>query len=274
MRFWVLLMLCMIFPDLHSEEVPEIKLSNPETPYVEREEKQFNFYPGGKIEISAGAAGNIKIVGWQKGSVRMEAEKIIYYLPPEKAKAIIEQNPIRVKWNQTIASIRTAGPPSLEMEINLTIYVPQYKTDIKTNISHGDFSIDSVNGWIETTILQGNVSAQSTSGYFSAITQQGDVQVEMSGKRWNGQEFAASTQLGSVNLLLPVNYSAALQLETRDGKISVDFPPQVVDGEPTPPSILIKKSAQFMKAAVGDGGAPIKLFTYAGDVTLSKKTLP
>jgi DUF4097 and DUF4098 domain-containing protein YvlB len=264
-------MFCTIVPGLCSQELPEAKSSNPETPYVEREEKQFNFYPGGKIEIAASAAGNIRIIGWQKGSVRMEAEKIVYHLPPEKAKAIIEQNPIRVKGNQTTASIRTAGLPSPEMEVNLTIYVPQYRTDINAKIGHGDFSIDSVNGWIEATILQGNVNAQSTSGYFSAMTQRGDIQVEMSGTRWNGQEFAVSTQMGSANLLLPVNYSAALQFETRDGKISVDFPPQVVDGELTPPSILIKKSAQYLKAAVGDGGAPIKLFTYSGDVTLSKK---
>jgi DUF4097 and DUF4098 domain-containing protein YvlB len=264
-------MFCVIAPDLRSQELPELKSSNPETPYVEREEKQFNFYPGGKIEIAAGAAGNVRIVGWEKGSVRMEVEKIVYYLPPEKAKAILEQNPIRVKWNQTIASIRTAGLPSSEMEVNLTIYVPQYKTDINAKLSHGDFSVDSVNGWIEATIMQGNVNAQSTSGYFSAITQHGDVQADMTGPRWNGQEFAAVTQMGSVNLLLPVNYSAALQFETRDGKISVDFPPQVVDGEPTPPNILTKKNAQLLKATVGDGGAPIKLFTSSGDVILSKK---
>ena len=261
----------MIFSELHSQELPEAPSSNPEAPYMEREEKEFNFYPGGKIEIAAGAAGSVKIVGWQKGSVRMEAEKIIYYLPPEKAKSIIEQNPVRVKWNQTSATIRTPGLPSSEMEVNLTIYVPQYRTDIKAKVSHGDISIDLVNGWIEATVLQGSVNAQSVSGYFSATTQRGDVQIELSGPRWTGQEFAAVTRMGSINLLLPVNYSAALQLETHDGKISVDYPPQVVDGEPAPPNILIKENAQSMKAAVGDGGAPIKLFTYSGDVTLSKK---
>jgi DUF4097 and DUF4098 domain-containing protein YvlB len=269
MRFLGVLIFLIIIPDLRSQELPQSKPPTPVTPFVEREEKQFNFYPGGKIEILAGAAGSVRIIGWQKGSIRMEAEKIVY--SPDRVKEVIEQNPIRVKWNQTTSSIRTTGPPSLEMEVNLTIYVPQYKTDINAKISQGDFTVESVNGWIEATLLEGSVGAQSTSGYFSVTTHRGDIQVEMSGTRWDGQEFAAATQLGSVNLLLPVNYSAALQLETRDGKISVDFPPQVVDGEPTPPSILIKKTAQFLKAAVGDGGAPIKLFTYSGNVTLSKK---
>jgi DUF4097 and DUF4098 domain-containing protein YvlB len=264
MRFWGLLIFLLITSGLRSQELP-----NPVIPFVEHEEKEFNFYPGGKIEIAAGAAGSVRIIGWQKGSIRMEAEKIVYV--PDKAKEILEQNPIRVKWNQTASSVRTAGPPSLEMEVNLTIYVPQYKTDVNAKISQGDFSVESVNGWIEATLLEGSINVQSTSGYFSATTQRGDVQADMSGARWDGYEFSAATQLGLVNLLLPVKYSAALQLETQNGKISVDFPPQVVDGEPTPPHILMKKSAQLLKAAVGDGGAPIKLFTYSGDINLSKK---
>jgi DUF4097 and DUF4098 domain-containing protein YvlB len=74
-----------------------------------------------------------------------------------------------------------------------------------------------------------------------------------------------------VQLLLPGKYSAALQLETRDGKISVDYPPQVVDGETVPPEIVTSKNAQSLKATVGDGGAPIKLSTNSGDIALSRK---
>jgi hypothetical protein len=34
---------------------------------------------------------------------------------------------------------------------------------------------------------------------------------------------------------------------------------------------VIRKTSQSLKATVGDGGAPIKLITYSGDVRLSKK---
>jgi hypothetical protein len=93
----------------------------------------------------------------------------------------------------------------------------------------------------------------------------------MSGSHWNGYEFAAVTQKGSATLLLPAKFSAALQIETRDGKIVVDYPPQVVEGEETPPEIIINKKSQSLKASIGDGGAPIKLLTTLGDLTISLK---
>jgi len=108
-------------------------------------------------------------------------------------------------------------------------------------------------------------------GYFSCSTQRGDIRIEMSGNRWRGLEFAALTQQGSADLTLPAEYSAALQLETRNGKVVVNYPPRIVEGETVPPEIIIKKNSQSLKAAVGDGGAPIKLVTYSGDVTLSLK---
>ena len=109
------------------------------------------------------------------------------------------------------------------------------------------------------------------SGYFSGSTQRGDIYVEMSDIRWRGYEFAAMTQQGSIELKLPVDYSAGLQLTTQDGKITVDYPPREVEGEIIPPEIVVKKNAQSLTAAVGDGGAPIKLATASGNITLSKR---
>jgi DUF4097 and DUF4098 domain-containing protein YvlB len=271
MRFCSFLLICLLLPTLAAQDA-QPKASGVQTPYVEREERLFNFFPGGKIEISAGAPGSLKIIGWPKSSVRLEAEKIVYYLSPEQAKTEMQQSPLRVRYTQTSSSVRTAAAPSDNLEVNLTLYVPQDKTDIKAKLRQGDFMIEGVNGWVETTIAtEGSIEAKGMSGYFSAKTLRGDLRVDMAGKSWNGLEFGALTQYGSANLLLPLTYSAALQLETRDGKITVDYPPQIVEGEPTPPDILIRKNSQSLKASVGDGGAPIKLVTYSGDVNLSKK---
>jgi hypothetical protein len=273
MRLSLFLVIFILSPGIRALEPPQTPAAAPRTPYVEHEEKQFDFYPGGKIEIMAGMPGSLKIVGWKKGSVRMEAEKIVYYDTPENAEALLKKTPIRVKWSQTSALIRTPDPgqPSALVEINLVVYVPGDKTDVKAVVSQGDFSIDSVNGWVEVTDGDGSMEVRSMSGYFSGQTQRGDLQVEMSGIRWKGLEFAATTQQGSVQLVIPEKYSAALQLETRDGKITVDYPPQVVDGETVPPEIVTSKNAQSLKATVGDGGAPVKLATGAGNVSLLRK---
>jgi DUF4097 and DUF4098 domain-containing protein YvlB len=273
MRLYLVLICCLFAPALLSQDLAQESAPPSQSPYVEREEREFNFFPGGKAEIFMGVPGSLKIVGWKKASVRVEAEKIIYYETPEKAKAFLQKSPVRIRHTETAATIRAAGIPELPalLEVNLTVYLPSEKTDINVKMDRGEFSVSSVNGWVEVTIKEGSLEAKSMSGYFSGSVLKGDVLIEMSGNRWSGLELAAVTQRGSANLILPQAYSAALQLETRDGKVIVNYPPKIEEGEEVPPEIVIRKNSQSMKASVGDGGAPIRIITYSGDVTLSKK---
>lgn len=273
MRLCLVLICCLFAPVLLSQDLAQESAAPSQSPYVEREEREFNFFPGGKAEIFIGVPGSLKIVGWKKGSVRVEAEKIIYYETPEKAKAFLQKSPVRIRHNETTTSIRAAGTPELPalLEINLTVYLPSEKTDVNAKMDRGEFSISSINGWVEATIKEGSLEAKSMAGYFSGRVLKGDVLIEMSGNRWNGLELAAVTQQGSANLILPQEYSAALQLETRNGKVIVNYPPKIEEGEEVPPEIVIRKNSQSLKASVGNGGAPIRIVTFSGDVTLSKK---
>jgi hypothetical protein len=268
MRYGLVLMLVGFLPSLYAQEAP----GESPAPYVERQEKEFKFYPGGKVGVSLGVPGSIRVVGWKQGTVRMEAEKIVFYAPGEKAREFLAEPPVRIRHNDTSVTIGVSGtpePPAI-LEVNLTLYVPGDRTDIVIQMQQGDLSVEGVNGWIEATLGEGSLDVRSVSGYFSASTLKGDISVEMSDLRWRGQEFAALTREGAVELRLPVGYSAALQLETRDGTIAVDYPPQEVDGELLPPEIVIKDSTQLLRASVGDGGAPVKLTTQSGDVRLER----
>ena len=272
MRLCLVLISCLFAPALFSQD-PARESAPPQAPYVEREEREFNFFPGGKAEISIAVPGSVKVVGWKKSSVRVEVEKIVYYDTPEKAREFLKKSPVRIRHTETATTIRAIGtpePPAL-LEINITVYLPGEKTDINAKLNRGDFSISSVNGWVEATIKEeGSLEAKAMAGYFSGLTQRGDITVEMSGIRWNGLEFAALTKQGSANLILPEKYSAALQLEARGGKITVNYPPRIEEGEEIPPEIVINKTGQTLKASVGDGGAPVRIVANIGDVTLSK----
>jgi hypothetical protein len=271
MRFFLVVFSCLLAPVLLAQDLP--RESAPESPYVDREERQFNFFPGGKVEIYVNIPGSLKIVGWKKGSVSVEAEKIIYYETAEKAKAFLKKSPLRVRHTDTNATIQTVGvpePPAI-MEINLTIYLPGDRTDINAKITRGELSISSVNGWVEVTVGEGSLEVDSMAGYFSGGVGKGDISVEMTGNRWNGLEFAAITQQGSASLVLPEDYSAALQLDTRNGKVISDYPPRIEEGEEVPIEIATHKTSQSLKSPVGRGGAPIRIATYAGNVTLSVK---
>jgi DUF4097 and DUF4098 domain-containing protein YvlB len=270
---------CLIFlfflfaQSLPSQELPNTAAKAPDDSYTEREEKQFQFYPGGKMQIASEVPGFIRIIGWKKGTVQVQALKTVSGLSPEAARQEIEKHPLRVQWNQTSARIKVEGTPAetVSMDCDLTIYVPGDKTDINASIIQGDIYVEKVNGWVELTSGRGNLGMFSMSGYFSGSTGKGNIRVDMSGKRWRGLEFGAITREGSIDLQLPEEYSAALKLETLDGKVLVDYPPRIVDGEPVPLAVGIRKKAQALDALVGTGGAPIKLVSHAGDIRLSLK---
>jgi DUF4097 and DUF4098 domain-containing protein YvlB len=245
-------------------------------PVVERGQKQFNFLPGGKLTVTLGVPGSCRIIGWQRSAILLETERVVYHLPENEARLLLDQFPLRTRWTQTTASIGTQNPPTAEphLEVNLTIYVPKTRTDISINLTKGDLAIGSVGGWVEATLVEGSLEATAMSGYFSALTQRGDLRIEMAGDRWLGHSFTASTKWGSVDLRLPVRFSAALQLETQDGNLTVDFPAQVVDGEESPLAVVTHKKGKSVSATVGDGGAAIRLRTNAGDVSLVQLPAP
>lgn len=278
MAAWLILNLLFFTVPLRTpwQQATNQEVKPAETPYVERSQRQFSFYPGGKLEITAGVPGTIKIIGWQRASVLVESERIIRGMDEVQAKELALQFPLRMRWTQTEGTIRTSGPAPVtaSIENNLTIHVPKDRTDMKIQILKGNLAIGAINGWIEATLEEGSIEAKSLSGYISTTTKQGDVSVTMEGRRWTGYGFTAVTQKGTIDIWLPVQYSAALQVETRDGNITIDYPEQLVDGESVPLTVVAKKNARTLSATVGDGGAPVRLQTVMGDVHLSRLQAP
>ena len=269
----ILALLPLVFARIRQEPTRQ-ENPQPVAPFTERMNKQFSFYPGGKVAITSGVAGNVKVLGWNLSSVRIDAEKIVYQLPTEQARALATEFPMSVRYTQTTATIGFPGRPGppragAGVEINAVVYVPATRTDVAVRLIKGDAAVGGITGWVEVTLEDGNIEAKALQGYFSSITKRGDITVELAGKRWQGHGCTAATLRGSVALRVPADYSAALQLETRDGELSVDYPEQLVDGEKIPLGVVTKKKGRSLKATLGDGGAPIRLSTAAGDIRLA-----
>jgi DUF4097 and DUF4098 domain-containing protein YvlB len=266
-----LLALFLLF-GLWPEFIPAVQEKTPPgSPYVERNHKEFKFYPGGRVEIYAGVPGSVEIQGWERATVEVESEVVVYYLTAEQARGLIANYPLRVRYGQTTATITTSGPPksAVAQETNLKLRVPMQRTDIKTNILQGDLKISRINGWIEADLEQGDVEISRLQGYLSVTTKAGDLRLQLEGKRWLGQGLTAATQRGSVSLRLPLGFSAALQLDTKNGNLTIDYPEQEVEGEKVPLLAVAKGNGRSLTATVGDGGAPVRIQTSAGDIDLA-----
>lgn len=249
------------------------KSADARSPVVEKSEKQFAFYPGGKVEISAAAPGSFTVAGWDRAEVRVETERIFYYLSPEEAQALAKRFPARITYTATTARISTTGTarPGATMETNFRVFVPKERTDLSIKMVKGDLSLSAMRGSVEANIEEGSIEARDLSGYFSLVTKRGDLVAVLSGPRWTGYGFWAKTSQGSVDLTLPGDYSATLQLGTKNGRISVDYPDQVVEGETVPIQVTGKKNAGSVSTPIGGGGAPINMATLSGNITFKRK---
>ncbi|NWG14035.1 MAG: hypothetical protein HXY20_10925 [Acidobacteria bacterium] len=256
---------------LQYQQVPHAGL-----PYIEKSRREVAFYPGGKLELTLALPGDVMISGWDRPVVLVEMEKIIYRLPEDEARSLASRHPLQVRHTQTLATVRVAAPAMVpaNIEVNLTVRVPKQRTDLKLTLRKGDLRLQEINGWIEATLPEGSMEIRSVSGYFSGITRLGDIEADLSGKRWEGFGFTAVTHNGKVLLRLPAQYSAALQLQTEEGAISIDYPEQLVEGEAIPLAAVAKKKARSLSATVSEGGAPVRLMTMRGDVRLESKPEP
>lgn len=272
-RFLTILLFPAILPTLCAQETSVPGLESAPV-YTDIKEREYKFYPGGKIGISIEAPGDLKIVGWDRGSVRMEAEIKVYSLTQEKARELLEKSSIpRVRYTDTASTIQVTEASELKgvLKVNMTVYVPSAKTDIAVQLKKGDFAIENVNGWVEVTLAEGNMELSAMDGYFSGKTLKGNISANFTGSQWRGHGFTAVTHDGHIDLSLPEKYSATLQLDTRDGEITVDYPAQEVEGELIPIEVSTQKKTQQLKARVGDGGTPLILGTQSGNVSLIKK---
>jgi DUF4097 and DUF4098 domain-containing protein YvlB len=91
-------------------------------------------------------------------------------------------------------------------------------------------------------------------------TTNGSVGVELSGDRWNGQGLDLRTTNGSVRLTLPSNYSAHLTTGTVNGGMNIDFP-----------ITLQGRINREISTDIGQGGAPIRVVTTNGGVSVRKR---
>ena len=238
------------------------------SPYTEKSEQQFAFYPGGKLEIAAAAPGSYTIIGWPKAEMRVEMEKVFYYISPGQARELAARYPTHVTRTQTTARITTAGArkPEAAMEINFRVYVPAERTDLNVKMIKGDLSLTGWSGAVEATVEEGSIDISGMAGYVSVLTKHGGLKVELSGKRWPGYGLIAATRMGPVDVAIPIDYGAALQLQTKDGKITLDYPPQIIEGESVPLQVLAKNKSQTVSAPIGGSGTRIRIMTAVGDM--------
>lgn len=177
---------------------------------------------------------------------------------------------IKVEEEDNVVSMST-GP--LAGAVDLYIQVP-VKTSLKLAcLQAGEITVEKVEGEIEASGLNGSVRLLDVSGVVVAHTLNGQVKVTFQ-RVAPDKPMSFSTLNGDVDVTLPANTRANVNLETLNGNIQSDFELQQKGlpgqtGKPGSPTVMTNEKVR--SGAINGGGPEYRLKAFNGTIHLRKK---
>ena len=220
----------------------------------------------GSANVDATPLGFILIRGWDQPGVLIRAE--VQAVAPDNSTAAMLASEVTVTENAGV--IRATGPAgptetglANQWQVNYEILMP-HGADLTLTTNVGEIDIANMSGQIGCTATVGAITLDSVSGDVTCHTSTGAVSIVLSGDHWDGQGLVAHTNVGSIDLTVPANYSAHLALSTGVGSLSSAIPLPVVQNGP----------ASTVSTDLGAGGSTLNISTAVGavDVHASKAT--
>lgn len=213
---------------------------------------------GDLLTVDAMPNGGISVHGWNRHEIQLQAKVTASADTVEQARALAGQ--VRVLTDG--GRLRAEGPRPQDgsgWSVSYDVMVPsQWNLDLATR--NGGVSIAGVQGQIAFSTTNGGVRLSDVNGDVKGSTVNGGVRVELTGAGWDGEGLDVETKNGGVKLSVPDGYSAHLETGTHNGGLRVDFP-VTVQGD-------VRRE---INTDLGNGGAPIRLRTVNGGVTVEKK---
>jgi hypothetical protein len=214
--------------------------------------------PGsGMIFVDASQNGGVSIKGWDRGDVLVRAQVSASAPIDAQARDLARQVNVQANGPQ----VRAFGPPQDQdrnWSVTYEIFVPaRYSANIEA--VNGGVSLSGVTGNLEFKTVNGGLSLHRVGGNVHGRTTNGGVSIELAGDRWDGQGLDVTTVNGGVSLRVPRNYSAQLETQTTNGKVSA----------PDLARDLALVKTNHIATALGAGGATIRIVTTNGGISLT-----
>ena len=222
------------------------------------EVREFTLSASGSLDVDARPNGGIRVEGWDRSEIHLLAKVSAQADSDSDAGNILSE----VQLDVSGSSVDADGPRTDRNEswsVSYRVSVPR-RIDLSLESTNGGISISQVSGDLEFSTTNGGVKLADVAGNVHGRTTNGGLTVELSGSEWQGTGLDAATTNGGVVLVLPDGYNAHLEAGTRNGGLHFDFP-VTVQG----------RIDRNISTDLGSGGAPIRVRTTNGGVTVKKK---
>lgn len=216
--------------------------------------------PAGPLTVDAGRNGGIRVDGWDRNEIRIQAVVTAHARSEADAKQLASE----VQVQAGSGRVSSTGPSTQGRQwwsVSFRINVPQ-KNDLDLSAHNGGVSITGVSGRITFQTTNGGVNLTDLGGEVRGETRNGGLNVRLGGTRWEGAGLDVETSNGGVNLSIPEGYNAELTTRTVNGGFRSEFP-MTIQGELNP--------RRGISTTLGAGGAPVRVRTTNGGLRINKR---
>lgn len=211
----------------------------------------------GMLVIDGGQNGGVTVEGWERDVVEVRARVWANARSQERADEIIDEIRLAMRDGELYAS-GTRSERRESWGVSWDVMVPR-STDLEIETMNGGVRLRDVSGDIEARATNGGIDVSHVSGDVRVRTTNGGLNVELDGRRWEGEGLDAQTTNGGVTLVVPADYSAQLETGTVNGGFELDFP------------ITVRgKIGRRLSTTLGDGGPTIRAVTTNGGVHIMR----
>lgn len=216
-------------------------------------QKSYKIGAGGQIRIG-NVSGDVIVTGYEGDSVVVTATK------KGRDRDLIEIEDRSGSGNVDVG-VRYPKRCNCDASLQFDVQVPRsvlYNFDQISSVS-GDVRVSGVSGRLHASAVSGDVTIRDVSGTVSASAVSGDVQVEIN--RLDGaDDMKFNTVSGDVNVSLPSNLDADVDMSSFSGSIKTDFAIEVRAER--------YGSRNSARGKLGEGSRRLKMSSVSGDLSL------
>ena len=220
-------------------------------------QKSFELPAGGSVSV-VNVHGSVLVEGWDKDEV--EATVAMRSDAPTDQ---LDDVRVAVEASAGGVAFHTLYPSGLDtpIQVDYRLYVPRQVRLDELSTLQGDIVVRDVDGAIEAHNLHGDIEGINVSGSVVAHALTGNILISLRALPERCQPFQLATINGNVDLVMPAQANADLELSTVAGNIVGDYPFQVssTPGDST------------HHAQVGAGGLRVELRTVRGNIRVGQR---
>ena len=220
-------------------------------------EKRFELSPGGHVSV-VNVQGSVLVEGWDRAEV--EATVAMRSKTPTDQ---LDDVQVAVEASSGGVAFHTLYPSGLDtpIRVDYRLRVPRQVRLDELSTLEGDIVVHDVEGTMEAHNLHGDIEGLNVAGSVVAHALTGNIFISLRDLPERDMPFTLATLNGNVDLLIPAQANANLELSTVAGNIVGDYPWQVssTPGDST------------RRAQVGAGGVRVELRTIRGNIRVGQR---